>query len=61
MPLYEGRHNASNKIQISQDAKNSIVMGEKNCVCRMAEDILGADGAVALDGWYGVDFAAGRR
>ena len=57
MPLYEGRHNASNKIQISQDAKNSIVMGEKNCVCRMAEDILGADGAVALDGWYGVDFA----
>lgn len=57
MPLYEGRHNASNKIKISQDAKNAIVMGEKNCICRMAKEILGAEGAVALDGWYGVDFA----
>lgn len=27
MPLYEGRHNATNKIQISPEAKNSIVMG----------------------------------
>ena len=39
MPLYEGRHNATNKIQISPEAKNSIVMGEKNCIRRIADDL----------------------
>ena len=58
MPLYEGRHNAENKIRISRPARESILCGAEKTIAHMADVIAAADGAVALDGWYGVDFAA---
>ena len=56
MPLYEGRHNAENVIKISPKAKDSIIFGSVETVSALAGIIAGANGAVALDGWYGVDF-----
>ena len=58
MPLYEGRHNAENVIKISEAAKNSISFTGEETVARLYDVIAAADGAVALDGWYGVDYAA---
>jgi len=56
MPLYEGRHNVENVIKISPKAKDSIVFGSAKTVDALAGIIDAAQGAVALDGWYGVDF-----
>lgn len=58
MPLYEGRHNAENRITISDAAKNSIICTTEQTLEEMAKIIASANGAVALDGWYGVDYAA---
>lgn len=58
MPLYEGRHNAENKIRISCQARESILCGAEKTIAHMADVIAKADGAAALDGWYGVDFTA---
>ena len=57
MPLYEGRHNAENKIKISDEARKSIICETQQTVEMIAELINSANGAVALDGWYGVDFS----
>ena len=57
MPLYEGRHNAENKIAIGSAAKETMIFGEEKTFDKIADAILSADGAVALDGWYGVDFS----
>ena len=56
MPLYEGRHNAENKIRISDQARSTILTGTDKTIETIADIIAGASGAVALDGWYGVDF-----
>lgn len=58
MPLYEGRHNAENVIKISNAAKSAISFTAEETVARLLDVIASADGAVALDGWYGVDYAA---
>lgn len=58
MPLYEGRHNAENVIKISDAAKSAISFTAEETVARLLDVIASADGAVALDGWYGVDYAA---
>ena len=58
MPLYEGRHNAENVIKISEAAKNTISFTAEETVARLYDVIAAAEGAVALDGWYGVDYAA---
>lgn len=58
MPLYEGRHNAENVIKISEAAKNAISFTAEETVARIYDVIVAAEGAVALDGWYGVDYAA---
>ena len=58
MPLYEGRHNAENVIKISPEAKNAITFTANETVDRIYSIINAAEGAVALDGWYGVDYAA---
>lgn len=58
MPLYEGRHNVENYIQISQKSRDSVICGTEQTVQKIAEVILAAQGAVALDGWYGVDFSS---
>ena len=56
MPLYEGRHNVENEIKISQKSKDSIICGQDNTIAAIAKIINESKGAVALDGWYGVDF-----
>jgi len=57
MPLYEGRHNAENYIKISEKSRESIICGTEKTIKKIEEIILRAEGAVALDGWYGVDFS----
>jgi len=56
MPLYEGRHNAENRIKVSDAAKKAVICGTEKCIAQMADVITKSKGAVALDGWYGVDF-----
>ena len=56
MPLYEGRHNAENKIVVSAKAKESVIYGTDAVIAAIVKLIKTANGAVALDGWYGVDF-----
>ncbi len=57
MPLYEGRHNVENKIVVSEETKNSLILGTKNTIEMIANKIAGGEFCkVALDGWYGVDF-----
>jgi hypothetical protein len=61
MPLYEGRHNAVNVIEVDGALRAAVVTGTSETIRKIAEDIgpgLKADGAAAIDGWYGVDFAA---
>lgn len=62
MPLYEGRHNVENRIKVSENTRNAVICGTDAVITRIAAEIAAAQGAVALDGWYGVDFAdvAGR-
>lgn len=57
MPLYEGRHNAENRISISESAQNDVLCGTEACIAQIVGTIGRATGAVALDGWYGVDFS----
>ena len=57
MPLYEGRHNAENRIQVPAHVKDAVTCGTDAVVAFIAAEIAAANGAVALDGWYGVDFA----
>ncbi len=57
MPLYEGRHNAENKIKVSETTMKTVLCDTPKCIEQIADTIAGAKGAVALDGWYGVDFA----
>lgn len=56
MPLYEGRHNAENRIRVSETTVKSVLCDTPSCIDQIANTIAGAQGAVALDGWYGVDF-----
>lgn len=57
MPLYEGRHNAENRIQVSEATVKAVLCDTPACIEQIANTIAKAEGAVALDGWYGVDFA----
>ena len=57
MPLYEDKHNAENVIKVSQATKDSAVFGTDKVVKFIADKIQNAK-AVALDGWYGVDYQA---
>ena len=63
MPLYEDKHNAENKIIISEAAKNSVVCGTQPVLSAIVEKIvtLGKKANIALDGWYGVDFMAQKE
>jgi hypothetical protein len=56
MPLYEGRENVENRIRISDQARGTIRCGTGTVIETIADLVAGADGPVALDGWYGVDF-----
>ncbi|MGV8096721.1 MAG: hypothetical protein AB2L24_33095 [Mangrovibacterium sp.] len=62
MPLYEGRHNAENKIKVSQEWVDSVVIGPAEVCKQIAREIteaaLSGNGrlAAAFDGWYGVEW-----
>lgn len=58
MPLYEGRQNAENVICVSEDVKRSIIFTSDETITKLQQLIDTAKGAVALDGWYGVDYQA---
>lgn len=58
MPLFEGKENVINKINVPKEISNSIVNGTGNVVNNVVKMILGKKTkAIAIDGWYGVDFA----
>ena len=61
MPLYEYRKNAENRIPVTENLKNNLVVGTE-AVCRFLLDSAQKSGQsrIALDGWYGVDWAAIR-
>ncbi|MCE5187625.1 MAG: hypothetical protein LLF75_00340 [Eubacteriales bacterium] len=55
MPLYEDKHNAENRIKVSDKTVASLVKGTGAVIRKIAA--LAEEGkSVALDGWYGVDF-----
>ncbi|MFA5057555.1 MAG: hypothetical protein WC485_05535, partial [Opitutaceae bacterium] len=59
MPLYEYRKNAANHVPVSQTLKAGLVTGAAS-VCRHLIKTMVAAGKprVAIDGWYGVNWAA---
>jgi hypothetical protein len=62
MPLYEYRKNATNHITVSPSIRQEIVCGtkaalERICALLKEKRQSGAPVAVAIDGWYGVDWA----
>ena len=59
MPLYEGKHNTTNFIRVDDSVRESVRCGTDKVIGEIASGIipiLKNNGAVALDGWYGVDF-----
>lgn len=62
MPLYEYRKNAANHISIPADVRDELVCGTRPVLERMlaisrAKKKPGQPAVVAIDGWYGVDWA----
>ena len=58
MPLYEDKHNAENRIKVSAKALEQSWIGTDAVVEKLAAEMAAGKKHVALDGWYGVDFAA---
>lgn len=62
MPLYEGRHNAENKIKVRNDLVEAVVCGSKEVCKEIAQQITKIATLknnriiVAFDGWYGVEW-----
>ncbi|MBN1184262.1 MAG: hypothetical protein JXB49_18375 [Bacteroidales bacterium] len=62
MPLYEGRINAENKINVKQEWVDSVVIGPTEVCKQIAQLITVAASSkngrlkVAFDGWYGVEW-----
>ncbi len=57
MPVYESIKNADNKIVISAKNRDSVVFGWDKVVDKIASLVDSTDKNIALDGWYGIDFA----
>ncbi len=65
MPLYEYRKNATNHVQVPPAVREEIVCGTEPVLGRLLElsrkfSKAGHSVAVAIDGWYGVDWAGLR-
>lgn len=54
MPVYESIKNADNKIKISAQNRDSAVFGWDKVIAALAEKNANA---IAIDGWYGIDYA----
>lgn len=56
MPLYEDKHNAENRVKISDSALTQSWIGNQNVIGKIAGLVKEGKSKIALDGWYGVDF-----
>ncbi len=57
MPVYESIKNADNKIVISAKNRDSVTFGWDKVVDKIVSLVDSTDKNIALDGWYGIDFA----
>jgi len=57
MPLYEDKHNAENILKVSEKALAGAFMGLEEALKELTSLASGTT-AIALDGWYGVEFEA---
>ncbi len=57
MPLYEYRKNAENRVPVTNSLRDNLIVG-LDPVCRK---ILHSGRRIAVDGWYGVDWARFRE
>ncbi len=57
MPVYESIKNADNKIVISAKNRDSVTFGWDKVVDKLASLVDSTDKNIAIDGWYGIDFA----
>ncbi len=57
MPVYESIKNADNKIVISAKNKDSVIFGWEKVVTALADKVAAGCKNVAIDGWYGIDYA----
>src|SRR5258708_7302212 len=63
MPLYEYRKNATNHVAVPAQIRQEVVCGTQPVLSRMLglareRQRTGQPATVAIDGWYGVDWAA---
>ena len=56
MPVYESIKNADNKIKISAANRDSAVFGWDKAISFLADKVKAGAKAIAIDGWYGIDF-----
>ena len=59
MPLFEGQENVLNEIAVDRKVRESVTGDTEKVIAKIADIIGEAPGrnpAIALDGWYGVDF-----
>ncbi len=54
MPVYESIKNADNKIKISANNRDSVVFAWDKVIAALAEKNAKT---IAIDGWYGIDYA----
>ena len=57
MPLYEDKHNAENILKVSEKALAGAFMGLEEALKELTT-LASGTAAIALDGWYGVEFEA---
>ena len=57
MPVYESIKNADNKIVISAKNRDSVIFGWDAVVSALADKVAAGCKNVAIDGWYGIDYA----
>ena len=57
MPLYEDKHNAENRIKVTEQTMQQAWFGTEQVVNQIACEIKEGKKKIALDGWYAVDFA----
>ena len=56
MPVYESIKNADNRIKISAANRDSAVFGWDKAISFLADKVKAGAKAIAIDGWYGIDF-----
>ena len=56
MPVYESIKNADNKIKISAANRDSAVFGWDKAISFLADKVKAGAKAIAIDGWYGIDY-----